>query len=156
MPLNFEDIEVGEELGPVDKVVSSKDVEEFTRIQREDGSAPSFFTDDEAAHRAGLPGKIVPGPICMAFMAQLLVGWSDGGWVRKLDVVFRQTVPHNTPLRVVGVVTDKYQVDDKGHIECDIYVESEEGGQLVGGQAVVVLPIGPLVSRHRQSKNVIP
>ncbi len=43
MPLNFEDIEIGEELGPVDKVVSSKDVEEFTRIQREDGTAPGFF-----------------------------------------------------------------------------------------------------------------
>ena len=142
MPLNFEEIEIGDELGPVDKVVSSKDVEEFTMIQREGGTAPDFFTDAEAAHREGLPGKIVPGPICMAFMAQLLVAWSDGGWIRKLDVVFRQTVAHNAPLRLVGVVTDKYQVDDKGHVECDVYVESEEGSRLVGAQTVVVVPIG--------------
>ncbi len=141
MPLNFEDIEIGGEFGPMDKVVSSKDVEEFTRIQNENRTAPGFFTDADAAHREGLPGKIVPGPICMAFMAQLLVAWSDGGWIRKLDVVFRQTVPHDMPLRVVGVVTDKYRVDDKGHVECDIYVESTEGDRLVGGQAVVVLPL---------------
>ena len=141
MPLNFKDVEVGDELGPVDKVVSSEDVQLFTRIQREDGGAPKFFTDAEAARREGLPGKIVPGPVSMAFMAQLVVSWSDGGWIRKLDVVFRQTVPHNTPLRVVGVVTDKYQVDDKGHVECDVYVESTEGGRLVGGQAIVVLPL---------------
>ena len=141
MPLNFEEIEIGGELGPVDKVVSSKDVEEFTRIQRGGGTSPDFFTNAEAAHRAGLPGKIVPGPISMAFMAQLLVAWSDGGWIRKLDVVFRQTVPHDTRLRVVGVVTDKYQVDDKGHVECDLYVESEEGSRLVGAQAIVVLPL---------------
>ena len=141
MPLNFEEIEIGGEFGPVDKVVSSKDVEEFTRIQNEDRTAPSFFTDADAAHREGLPGKIVPGPICMAFMAQLLVAWSDGGWIRKLDVVFRQTVAHDTPLRIVGVVTDKYRVGDKGHVECDIYVESTEGDRLVGGQAVVEFPL---------------
>ena len=27
----------------------------------------------------------------------------------------------------MGVVTDKYQVDDKGHVECDVYVESDGG-----------------------------
>ena len=141
MPLNFEEIEIGGEFGPVDKVVSSKDVEEFTRIQNEDRTAPSFFTDADAAHREGLPGKIVPGPICMAFMAQLVVSWSDGGWIRKLDVVFRQTVPHNTPLRVVGVVTDKYEADNKGQVECDVCVESVEGDRLVGGHVIVVLPL---------------
>lgn len=143
MPLKFQDVEVGDELGPLSKVVSSEDVKLFTQIQRREWEdrAPKFFTDAESARKEGLPGRIVPGPMSMAFMAQLVVSWSDGGWIRKLDVVFRQTVPHNTPLRVVGVVTDKYEVDNKGQVECDVYVESVEGDRLVGGQVIVVLPL---------------
>ena len=143
MPLYYGDVEVGDELGPLEKVVDRAAVQEFSSIWGSNSSNPTIFTDPEQARREMLPDVIVPGPMSMAFMAQLLTTWADGGWISKLDVVFRQTVPHETPLRVVGVVTDKYQAEDGGHIECDVYLETVDGERLVGGQAVVILPLGP-------------
>ena len=140
MAIDYDGIQIGDELGPLDKLVTTEDVRTFTKIQREDGGGPAFFTDFESAIREGLPGRIVPGPISMAFMAQLAVSWSDGGWIKKLDVIFRQPVPHGTQVRVSGVVTDKYYAEEAGHVECDIYVESLEGDKLVGGHVVVVIP----------------
>ncbi len=143
MPRYYEEVEIGDELGPLEKVVNRDAVIEFSSIWGGQGKGRGFFTDPEAAEREGLPGVIVPGPMSMAFMAQLLTSWADGGWIRKLDVVFRQPVPHDTPLRVVGVVTDKFQEGGEGLVECDVYLENGERERLVGGQAVVILPTGP-------------
>ena len=138
----YEDVEVGDELGPQEKIVTMDSVREFeTALGR--GMGPSFFTDPKAAKREGLPGVIVPGPMSMALMNQLLSNWAAGGWVKKLDVVFRQTVRQNRLLRVRGVVTDKNHVDAKSQVECDVYLETEEGDRLVGGQAVILLPTKP-------------
>lgn len=140
----FSDVEIGEEIGPLKRVVNRSDVVAFSNIWRNEESlaGPTFFTDSEEAQREGLPGVIVPGPMSMAFLAQLLTTWAEGGWVRKLDVVFRQTVPHDTPLQIVGIVTDKYEAEGEGCVECDLYLEKEDGDRLVGGQAILVLPFG--------------
>ena len=142
MPRHYSDVEVGDELGPLEKLVTSEDVQEFIGVWR--GSVGStFFTDERVARTQGLPGAIVPAPMSLACLAQLLSDWADNGQVKKLDVVFRQPVMHHWPFRAVGVVTDKNQVDGENRVECDVYLESEERGQLIAGQAILVLPDQP-------------
>ncbi len=142
MPRYYEDVEIGDELNPQERTITTESVVEFeTTLGR--GPGPRFFTDLQAAKREGMASVIVPGPMSMALMNQLLSNWADGGWVKKLDVVFRQTVPQNRLLRVRGVVTDKNHVDGERHVECDVYVETEEGDRLVGGQAIILLPTKP-------------
>ena len=143
MPRYYDNVVLGEDLGPLEKVVTDEAVREFSAIWRGNAARPSLFTEPEVATRAGLPGVIVPGPMSMAFMAQLLSNWAEGGWVKRLDVVFRQTVPQNRMLRVGGVVTDKNQVDGENRVECDVYLETEDGNRLVGGQAIILLPTKP-------------
>lgn len=136
----YEEVELGEEIGPQECTATVDSVKEFEAALGR-GDRPGYFTDPEVAKRQGLPGVIVPGPMSMTFMMRLLSNWADGGWVRKLDAVFRQPVPQNRLLRVWGVVTDKNQECGENRVECDVYVESEEGDRLVGGQAVILLPI---------------
>ena len=142
MPRYYEDVEIGDELGPQERTVTTDSVREFETALGRD-TQPGYFTDPKVAKRQGLPDVIVPGPMSMALMNQLLSNWAAGGWVKKLDVVFRQTVPQNRLLRVRGVVTDKNHVDGESRVECDVYVESEEGDRLVGGQAIILLPTKP-------------
>ncbi len=137
--LYYEDVEIGDDIGPVERTVSQEQVDAFLRIR---GAMPwpSRFTDDAEARREGLPGAIVPGGMNIAMASQLLTGWSPTVDLKKLEVVFRQVVPHNTPIELKGVVTDKHIVDDEGCVECDVAIENEDGASHVIGNATIVLP----------------
>ncbi|MCI0440290.1 MAG: hypothetical protein L0177_14340 [Chloroflexi bacterium] len=137
--LYYEDIEIGDDIGPIERVVTDEQVLEFQAIRERD-SQPSRFTDDAIARSEGLPGAIVPGAMNIAMLSQLITGWSPSVALKKIDVVFRQVVLHNRPLRVQGVVTDKAIVGGAAQVECDVYIENEQGARLVIGKAIVALP----------------
>jgi hypothetical protein len=73
-------------------------------------------------------------------LAQLLTSWSPTVYLKKFEVSFRRPVPHNTELELKGVVTAKRVVDDAPQVDCDVFIESEEGTVHVIGHATVVLP----------------
>ena len=138
----FDDVEIGDDIGPVERVVTNRQVRRFLAI-RENDTGANRFTDDEFAKGEGLPGAIVPGAMNIAMMSQLLTGWSDSVSLRKLDVVFRQPVPHERTLLLKGIVTDKEVKDGVPTLTCDVFLEDEEGSKLVIGSATVVLPTSP-------------
>jgi hypothetical protein len=57
--------------------------------------------------------------------------------------VFRQPIPHNSPLSLAATVTDSRQEDGQNLIECDILMTGPEGERYVGGRAVVALESRP-------------
>ena len=138
-PLYFEDVEMGDEVGPIERSVTTDQVREFVQV-RGAQPGPSRFTDPDTARAEGLPGAIVPGAMNMALMSQIITGWSPSMVLRKLDVVFRLTVPHNAALKLQGIVTDKGVVDGQPQLECDVFMEDAEGTRLVIGKATVALP----------------
>lgn len=137
--LYYEDVEIGDELDTIERIVTLEQVQSFLAI-RGGVSGPSRFTDDAYAKSEGLPHAIVPGAMNTAMVAQLLTGWSPTVTVKKLDVSFRQVVPHNTPLELKGIITAKHVVDDEPQVECDVFLENEDGSMHVIGHAIVVLP----------------
>ena len=139
--LSFENVEVGDDIGPVDRVVTDEQVREFVSIWQQ-SRGPNRFTDEAVAKKEGLSGPIVPGAMNIAIMSQLLTGWSPAVVLRKLDVVFRQVVPHNAPLQLRGIVTDKRMVDGEPQLECDVMLENDQGDRLIIGKATVALPAG--------------
>jgi acyl dehydratase len=138
MPRYFDDVDLGDELGPLETTATDASVREFCEVWGNPG--PSRFTDHEAARKEGLAGAIIPGVMSMALLSQLLTRWAEGGSMKKLDVVFRQLVPHNVPLRIVGVVTDKNQVKGENLVDVDVYLENGQGDRMVGGKATLSLP----------------
>ena len=138
--LFYEDIELGQELGPLERVVSDDDVVAFVEVWLGNKGGVRF-TDHEAARKEGLPEAIVPGIMSMGILSQFLTGLATNLTLNKLDVVFRQPVLHNRPLSVKGIVTDKSEVDGQGRLELDVYIEDQAGERPVGGTAVVTLPL---------------
>jgi acyl dehydratase len=137
--LYYEDVEIGDDIGPVERIVNSEQVAAFLRI-RGGMSGPSRFTDDASAQNEGLPEAIVPGGMTIAMASQLLTGWSPTVTLKQLEVSFRQVVPHNRPVQLKGVVTNKHVVDNEPQIDCDVFIENEEGTLHVIGNATIVLP----------------
>jgi acyl dehydratase len=136
----YDDVDLGDEVGPVVRTVSDDQVIEFTQVWgREEG--PTRFTSREKAQSEGLPEAIVPGAMNIAIMSQLITAWSPTVRLVKLDVVFRSPVLHNRPLTLRGMITDKDIVDGEPQIECDVTMENEEGTPNVIGKATVSLPM---------------
>ena len=135
----FDDVDLGDEIGPIERIVTDDQVIEFTQAWgREEG--PTRFTSPEKARSEGLPEAIVPGAMNIAVMSQLITGWSPGVRLVNLDVVFRSPVLHNRPLTLQGMITDKDVVDGDPRVECDITMVNEEGTPHVIGKAIVSLP----------------
>ncbi len=136
----FEDVDIGDDIGPQERVVDVEQVRRFLSVR---GGTPgvSRFTDDDYAKSEGLDGAIVPGAMNITILSQLLTGWAETARLRKLDVVFRGMVPHNKPLTLSGIITDKDVIDGEPRIECDVFLQNEEGTRLVIGNAVVTLPM---------------
>ncbi len=73
-PLYFEDVEFGDDIGPIIREVSDESVIEFVSIRGPE-TEPSRFTSKEVAQSQGLPEAIVPGAMNIALMSQLLTIW---------------------------------------------------------------------------------
>ena len=133
----IDEVELGDEIGPVEKVATDEDVANFCDVWG--APKPNRFTDAEAAAKSGMPGTIVPGIMAMAMMAQLLTDWGGPGSIKDLDLVFRQPVPHNRALTLAATITDLREEEGEHLVECDILMTGTEGERYVGGKAIVAL-----------------
>lgn len=138
----FQDIELGDEIGPIERVVTDEDVLKFVAVG-DRNPKPSRFTSREIAQSEGLPEAIIPGAMNIALMSQLVTGWAETVCLKKIDVVFRQTVPHNKPLIFTGIVTNKDESGETTDLECDITMENNDGVKMVIGNAEFALPNKP-------------
>ena len=140
--LYFEDVDIGDEIGPVTRTVSDEEVIQFVSI-RDEKDTPSRFTSKEFANSEGLDEAIVPGAMNIALMSQVLTNWSETVCLLKIDVVFRGTVPHNKDLVFSGIITDKDETGESTKLECDIVMENSDGVKLVIGTGIIALPNKP-------------
>ena len=140
--LYFEDVDIGDEIGPVTRTVSDEEVIQFVSI-RDEKVTPSRFTSKEFANSEGLDEAIVPGAMNIALMSQVLTNWSETVCLLKIDVVFRGTVPHNKDLVFSGIITDKDETGESTNLECDIVMENSDGVKLVIGTGIIALPNKP-------------
>ena len=137
--LNYEDIEIGDDIGPIERAITGQQVLDFIANWTGD-TKPSRFNDRETAISEGLAGPIVPGIMAMSFISRLLTDWASGGRLTMLDVVFRQVVLHDVVHTLSGIVTDKTEADGKSELQCDVFLQDPQETRLIIGKATLELP----------------
>lgn len=130
--MNYEDVELGDELPSEQPDVSMERIVQFTEAA--DQRFPRF-TSHEAARAEGLPGALVPGIMSQALLAAMIHRWAPGCRITKLDTVFRAPIVVGTSPTVTGAVTD---LDDEARtVEIDLTITAEDGRTGVLGTAIV-------------------
>ncbi|HEY7269384.1 MAG TPA: hypothetical protein VH951_06125 [Dehalococcoidia bacterium] len=141
-----ENIEPGDEIGPLLKHPNMESVQKYLGAGRMGGGGgPSGrFTDAAAAQREGLSGPIIPGAMSQAFLAQLLTNWAGPyGWVKSLDVNFRRPTRHGEDIKCIGLITDKQDEGTNTLVRLDVFIEDPRGDRPTQGVAEVLIPTRP-------------
>src|SRR5208337_3108581 len=131
---SFEDIDIGDPLGPVHVLVSKDQARKYALMSGLD--APRF-TDDEGAQMEGLPGMILPGNFSLGLLTRLVTDWVGTRRARviRISTAYRQVVQTDHTLTLQGFVTHTQAAERT--VEIDVWLENEEAERLVIGTATV-------------------
>jgi acyl dehydratase len=136
--LFFEEVNIGTEItASVDKI-------NLLRLMRYAAATWNFFLihiDKEFARKQGFKDANIPAPLYGAFLAKMMTNWiAPRGRLKTLG--YRVTVmgfPGDT-LICKGKVAKKYQQAGENLVDCDIWVENQEGEKVAPASATVSLP----------------
>jgi acyl dehydratase len=133
----FEDVQVDEEIPPVEKLPTEDMAVEF--FGRDNPTNPAF-SDAEAGRRMGIGGALVPGNLKLAWMTQFVSDWAGtDGRVLNLRAVFRRPDVAGRPIVLAGRVVDKRDEDGRKVVELEV-VTLAEGEPSVRSNVQVELP----------------
>ena len=135
----YEDVEVGNEIPPLVKKPGNADIFMFSAIT---WNIHRIHYDVEFARdHDKLPDVVVQRTLHGCYLAQLLTDWIGvDGTLKKLGWSNRgMAVPGDT-LACRGKVTGKYVKDGENYIECEVWIENQQGERITPGSATVVLP----------------
>ena len=96
------------------------------------------FTDDEGARAEGLPGMIAPGVMSMGLLARMISDWNQTAMIKRIGTTFRSPVLPDRDIHLRGAITQKNEADHT--VECDIWLENDDGERWVIGTATVSVP----------------
>ena len=131
----FEEIEEGDELAPIDMLLSKDHVRRYAKTAN---MYVPRFTDDEGAKAEGLPGMIAPGVMSMGLLARMISDWNQAAEIKRIGTTFRSPVLPDRNIHLRGTVTQKNEADHT--VECDLWMENDDGERWVIGTATVAVP----------------
>lgn len=133
----FEDIEIGERLGTIEKgplgtahlMRWSAAMENWHKIHYD---RPFAMGHDK------LPDLLINGSLKQQFVMELLARWAgDAGWPWKASFQFRAMNLVGEKLSIWGVVTQKVQHPDYGVVEVDLGILNEADKESTPGKGYV-------------------
>ena len=135
----FEDVQVGEELPPLTKEIN------LARMMAYGAATWDYIRlhyDADYVRELGFKAPFVDGQMLGGFLTQQVQDWAGPhAFLRKLSFQNRVMVYPGDSLTCHGLVTGTYVHGDEALVECDLWVENQNGEKVVGpASAVVRLP----------------
>ena len=135
----FEDIRVGEEIPlQVREPLSTRGLVKWAAAVRD------FYEvhyDKDFARSIGLRDVIAHGPNKCALLGRLMTEWiGEAGRLHRLSCTHKASNFPGETLVCRGRVKDTYSRDGRHYVECEVWVENQDGVVAAPGAATVSLP----------------
>ena len=132
---SFEDVNIDDELEPLDRTPTEDDA---LRFMGQDPATKSRFSDSATAQREGFRGAVVPGLMKLAWITSYASDWAgQGATVRSVRVAYRRPDFAGNPLMVAGRVVDKREEDGRKLVDLEVVTLMEDGQPSVRGNVQV-------------------
>ncbi len=133
----FEDVEVGDEIGPLVKQPGVEETRAFAELSRLSGR----FVSEDGALREGADRMLVSSWQSMGYLAQLLTNWmGQDGFLSRFEVFFRRRVEPEDRLECQAIVTDTLAEGERGVVTLDAFIVNQRGERPLQATAEVSLP----------------
>jgi acyl dehydratase len=97
-----------------------------------------FFYDSDAARAAGLPGTLIPGPLKLSFLTDMVLAWAGpGAFLESIRAAYRRPDVPGRPLLLAGAVTSVSDDGSARRLGCELWIENSFGARSVVGAATV-------------------
>lgn len=138
--LGFDDVEVGREIPPTSRVVTTADVKAYADAS---GDQNPLHQDEASARAVGFPSVIAHGMLTMGILASCLTAWlGEAGALKRLRAPFRAEVHPGDTIVAGGRVRAKDP--ETGRVTLEVWVTVERDGDtefpIRRGEAEVELP----------------
>lgn len=132
----FEDVTVGDDLEPVEKLPTDDlCVDFFTRPDKPVPKPERIYSASE-----GFSAVLVPGLLKVSWLSQYVERWAGpAGRFRTVRVAYRRPDATGSPLTLMGKVVDKRQEGGRNIVEIEVMTVAADGPS-IRGTAQVELP----------------
>ncbi len=134
IPRAFEEIEIGDEIGPVSYAPTIEDIQRYASVVR---MVDRRFLSQEVAQQRGFQQPIVPGPLSSTFLVRILMEHFSGWRLQTFAISFRTPIRHGDSLSFWGTVTQKEEQQGSATVHCDVIVENSNGDRAIVGTATL-------------------
>ena len=137
--LCFEDIEIGQELPSLEKHIDSVSMMMY-------GAATwdfhKYHHDKDYANSKGMKGPILDGQQMGGFLTQQVLDWAGiDSTLKRLAFRYTGFVFAGDHLTCKGRVADKRKEKEETLVECELWIENQEGKRVLDrGKAVLSVP----------------
>ena len=135
----WDDVQEGSELP---SLVKNPTTQQLVKYAGASGDYYQIHYDQDFAKNNDLDNVILHGALKNAFLGHLVTKWmGPQGDLKRLACQYRGMDIPGTPVTAKGVVTRKYQEQGANLVDCEIWLENEDGEKTTPGSATVVLPL---------------
>ncbi len=135
----WDDVQEGAELQPL---VKNPTTQQLVKYAGASGDYYQIHYDKDFAKNNDLENVILHGALKNAFLGHLVTKWMGAqGDLKRLACQYRGMDIPGTPVTAKGVVTRKYQEQSANLVDCEIWLENQDGEKTTPGSATVALPL---------------
>jgi acyl dehydratase len=140
MAVRYDDIEVGDQVGPMSVTVTRADL---VRYAGASGDFNPIHWNERFAREVGLPDVIAHGMFTMALGARLVTGWAGAGAIVEYGVRFTRpvVVPDDDTGATVELAARVKEKLDDNRVRLDLTAHCNE--QKVLGKATAIVQLAP-------------
>ena len=135
----WDEVQEGAELPPL---VKNPTTQQLVKYAGASGDYYQIHYDKDFAMNNDLENVILHGALKNAFLGHLVTKWmGPQGDLKRLACQYRGMDIPGTPVTAKGVVTRKYQEQSANLVDCEIWLENQDGEKTTPGSATVALPL---------------
>jgi len=134
--INFDVIQPGDTVPSISKRMSQEIINKWADAV---GDYNPLHVDPEYAKKTKFKSTIAHGPLVISYIAEMMDRWLGDNWIdggKLLDIKFHAPVKPGDEIKIAGRVKEKRIVVNQKIIECDVFIDNQEGVKVVVGRAI--------------------
>ena len=134
--IDFDSINPRERISPLYKLMTQEMINKWADAVEDHNP---LHVDPEYAKKTKFKSTIAHGPLVISYISELMGNWLGIGWIeggKLLDIKFNAPVKPGDKITIGGKVKEKRDIENEKMVECEIFVENQEGVKVVVGRAI--------------------